>query len=542
MKPADIILKSNAIFRGYVAKPEKGIVVIRDGEIQYVGDEELSEEYTGEHTKVYDMGDRLVMPGLHDAHLHFYMSGLYASPYVRVSFTEKSEVECVRGMAELAEQMPKDKWLIGAGWYHPWWTNPVLPTKKSLDEAYPDRPVCMVSWDCHTLWLNSKGLEKVGLTKDSVAPAGGSYDYLEDGELSGIIHEAAAQALLPQIYTFSEEEENDFYTGFTKALNSYGITSVCDMTMVAVKGGDFVRDDILERLLENGDLTVRVNMYPLLETDLTRANKMREKYTGQILRCQGLKLFMDGVSSCHTAYLKEDYTNAEFPGDHGKTTVSEERMRKLVLNAVKHDYSVRIHAIGDQAIHAMLDIFEEAEAEYGRKPYLQHTLEHMENFQKEDIARMAKSHVLPSVQPLHAVSDMEGVERDLGVERVQDMWPFRRLIDTGSTLAFGTDSPVVGIQPFYNIYSAVTRQDPQTQKPEGGWTPHEKITLAEALSAYTYGSACAASREDKIGTLAPGKLADVMVWNYNPFEAGPEKLLEAEAVMTIMDGKIVYQK
>lgn len=541
MKAADMILKSNAIFNGCAAEPVKGIVAVRDNVIQYVGEEAMLPEYQGENTKVYDLGDQLVMPGLHDAHLHFYMSGLYASPYVHVSLTDTSEEQCIEGLAELSERIPKDKWMIGAGWYHPLWDNPVLPTKKSLDAVYPDRPVCMVSGDCHTMWLNSVGLEKLGLTKDSVPPKGGSYGYLEDGELSGTIHEAASFALIPKVYQFTAEEEDKFYHDFMKTLNSYGITSVCDMSMMPVEGADFIRDDIYERLLENGELTVRVSMYPTLRMDLSRPREMMEKYTGDILRCQGVKQFMDGVSAAHTAYLKEDYTNAAFPGDRGKATVPEEEMRELILNAAKNDMSARVHTIGDQAIHVLLDYFEEAEKLYGRKPYLQHTLEHLENFQPEDIERLAKLHVLPSVQPPHALIDPEGVERDLGPVRVKDMWPFRRLIDSGCTLAFGTDSPVVEVNPFYGIYNAVTRQSAFTGEPKGGWLPEEKITLAEALSSYTYGSACAASRADKVGTLAPGKLADIAVLDCNLFAEEPEKILDTKVVMTILDGKIVYQ-
>lgn len=283
-------------------------------------------------------------------------------------------------------------------------------------------------------------------------------------------------------------------------------------------------------------------MFPALSMDLSRAMDMREKYDGEILRCQGLKQFMDGVSSCHTAYLKEPYANAYFEGDRGKPTISEDEMRKLVMHAVENDFSVRVHTIGDQAIHVLLDIFEEAEAKYGKKPYLQHTLEHLENFQKEDIARLAKDHVIPSVQPPHALIDPNGIERDLGLERAQDMWPFRRMLDTGSTLAFGTDSPVVEINPFYGIYNAVTRQSAYSQEPAGGWMPHEKITLAEALSAYTYGSACASSRQDKVGSLAPGKLADIVVLDRNLFAGTPEDIIRAEVEMTVMDGKVVYQK
>lgn len=542
MKAADMILKSDAIFNGCIAEPFKGIVAIRENKIQFAGDEAELPKYQDGHTKVYDFGNRLIMPGFHDAHLHFYMSGLYASPYVHNFTRNESEEVCVEGMKKFAAGIPKDHWLIGAGWDHHHWNPPVLPTKISLDKAFPDRPVCMVSRDCHTMWFNSAGLEKAGITRDSQPPAGGSYDYLDNGELSGVIHEAAAFGMLPTVYSFSQDVEDSFYIGFIKTLNSYGITSVCDVSMMPQEGADFVRDDIYERLLEQGKLTVRVNMYPTLRMDLSRPLEMREKFTGQILRCQGVKQFMDGVSSCHTAYLKEPYTNAHFEGDRGRSTIPTEEMREMVLNAAKNDISVRVHTIGDMAIHELLDIYEEAEQKYGYKPWLQHTLEHLENFLPEDIARLAKVHVLPSVQPPHVMLDTEGVVWDLGPERVKDMWPFRRMIDAGSTLAFGTDSPCVECNPFYAVYNAVTRKDVWTREPEGGWLPDERITMAETLSSYTYGSACAASRADMVGTLAPGKLADIAVLDRNLFEIDPEEIPDTQVVMTIMDGKIVYQK
>lgn len=543
MKKADYIIKSKAVFYGFPKPPCRGCIAVKDNLIIYAGnDESIVRQCTDAGTKVIDAGSHLVMPGFHDAHLHFYMSGLYDSSLVNVSFTDTSEQECVEGLAEIAERIPKDRWLIGAGWYHPSWDHPVLPTKKSLDMVYPDRPVCMVSADAHAMWFNSEGLKKVGLDNNIKDPQGGHYGRFPDGTLSGTVHEIAAMALFPQIFSFTEEEENEFYRKFIHKLNSYGITSVCDMAMTAVPGVDFIREDIYQRLLLNNELSVRVNLYPTLENNLSRPLKMREYMTGEILRCQGVKQFADGVSADHTAYLKKDYANAKFSGDHGKMTIPEEDMRKMILNAHKNNVSIRIHAVGDQAIHILLNIFEEAEQKYGQKTYLHHTLEHLENFQPDDIERMAKLHIQPSVQPEHILIDPEGVERDLGPERIKDMWPFRRLIDSGSVLAFGTDSPDADINPFYGLYNAVTRQSVHTKEPKGGWMPSEKITLEEALSAYTYGSACASGREQKIGLLEAGKFADIIILDSNPFEEGVERLLDTSVTMTIMNGQIIYTK
>lgn len=385
MRNADYILKSSRIYKGTSNCLVDGIVAIKENRILFAGPGIREEYYKGPDTKVIDFKDKIIMPGFHDAHLHMYMSGLYASPFVHVSFTDTSEEQCVEGLRELAKIIPKERWLIGAGWYHPLWDNPVLPSKKSLDAVYPDRPVCMVSGDCHTMWINSRGMEILNIDQNTVSPSGGAIDVDENGELTGIFHESAASSLCGTIYHFSEEEEDVFYKDFIRQLNQYGITSVCDMSMIALPGADFIRDDIYARLLARNQLNVRVNMYPTLVHNLERPLNMRDEYTDGMLQCNGVKHFFDGVSSCHTAYLKEPYYNPYYDGDCGKLSINPDEIRKLVLEATENDFSVRVHTIGDQAIHLMLDYFEEAQQKYGVKPYLQHTLEHLENFQYEDI-------------------------------------------------------------------------------------------------------------------------------------------------------------
>ena len=538
-----MIIKSDAIFTGRPSLPKPGYVVVKDNRIVYVGNDlELFQQYKKENVRIVDAGKGLVMPGFHDAHLHFYMAGLYDTSLVKVSYTDESEAECVKGLEEIAEVIPKDRWLIGAGWDNAFWTNPTPPTKKSLDQAYPDRPVCMVSADAHSMWLNSVGLEKAGLHDGIEDPPGGFYGRFENGELDGTVHEMPAMELFPQVFSFSKETEQKFHRDYIAKLNRYGITSVCDVAMTASPGADFIREEIYEELLASGNLTVRVSIFPTLERDLSRPLKLMKRMQGDILRCQGVKQFADGVSPSHTAYLKEDYTNAKFPGDRGKMTIPEEEMRQMILNAHKNGISVRVHSIGDQAIHVLLDIFEEAVERYGYKENVQHTLEHLENFQPEDIERMAKLRVLPSVQPSHMMIDPEGVELDLGTERMRHMWPFRRLLDTGSILAFGTDNPDADLNPIPGIYNAVTRQSAENGEPKGGWIPEERISLEEALSAYTYGSACACRRQDEVGLLEPGKLADITILDMDPFDGELERILEASVLMTIMNGNIVFEK
>lgn len=543
MKPADLILKSTRIF---TAEPGEnatmsGSIAIADGRIAFVGSDEEAAAYAGPETTVTDLGDAFVCPGFHDSHLHFFPSAMDRSPYV-VFCEGTCPEDCVEALKQVEDMRPKDEFMLSYGWYHPLWDNPVLPTKDILDAAYPDRPVCLQSGDSHTLWTNSKGLEKFGITKDSVPPAGGVYQKDENGELTGIIQETAATALIPTMLAFSEEETNAGIAQFLADLNAEGITSVCDVSLLAVPGGDFVRDDVYRALEERGDLTVRINMFPTALEDLSRARKLRDEFAdNDLLRSPGLKQFFDGVSSTHTAWLTEPYANAHFDGDCGSPVTDPERMRRIVLGAAEEGFAVRIHTIGDKAIHVALDIFEEAREKFGPVRG-QNGLEHLENLLPEDIARLAELDVSANCQPPHTVLDPNGIERDLGPKRAQWMWPYRSYLDKGVKFSFGTDSPVVDINSREVIYDAVTRQSPATGEPVGGWQPQERICAADAIRAYTLGSAIAAGRGDEVGSLAPGKLADIAVLDTDLTTCDPEDILRANVLATYLGGKKVYER
>lgn len=490
--------------------------------------------------RVVDANDGLVCAGFHDAHLHFFHSAVYSSPLARM-FLGESEADCVARMQQFAAARPEG-WLLAQGWREYRWNPPVLPSKASLDAAFPTRPVAMYSGDAHTLWLNSRAMEQLGLTRESVPPAGGAYDRDEAGELTGIVREAAAMELMPRIMAnFTTTELLAAYEGFFATLARQGITSVCDMSLMANPGLDFVRDDLHATLLEQGRLTARVNMYPTLLKDTSRFQQMVARYTGEMLRVGGFKQFFDGVSSQHTAWVDEPYANARFAGDCGRPTIAPAAMRELVLQAAQMGVPVRIHTIGDAAIHAALDIFEEAQNTFGPLPEgRHHTLEHLENFQPADIGRIAKLGVVASVQPPHMTLDPGGPERDLGPSRVPYMWPFKALLAAGATLAFGTDSPVVAPNSMGVLYSAVTRQDPTTHAPQGGWLPAEKLTLAQALGAYTRGSAQAAGVQAQLGTLEVGKGADVAILQQNPFNMRAEDIQGVAVAATFVAGKQVF--
>ncbi|AZV57680.1 amidohydrolase [Clostridium sp. AWRP] len=539
MNKADVVLKSNHIFTGTSKEVMEGIVAVKDNKIIYVGSASYLDELTDEHTKIYDYGDQIIIPGFHDAHVHTLMSALMFDKKI-LPIEGFSEQECVDAIGDFADRFGEDEWVITTGWYLPVWENKVLPTKASLDAVYPNRPVAMLSGDCHALWLNSTGLKKLGITEESTPPVGGKYGKDEQGHLTGVFFETAAFSATSEILESNDDCLLNAYIKFQNHLAENGITSICDVSMMPVEGRDQLKDDIYQKLLDEDLLKVRVNMFPTITKNLERPLKMRENYKGTMLKFGGTKQFFDGVSSTHTAYLSEPYSNAYFEGDNGRTTIDPKDMEDLIMSAVENDMSIRIHTIGDGAIHLALGSFEKAEKKYGRKPNLQHTLEHLENIQKEDIKRLADLHVIASMQPGHCLIDPAGIEKDLGLERSKLMWTFRDMLDSNVTLAFGTDSPIIDTIPLLTIYYAVTRENVQGE-PEGGWEPHQKISVEEALIAHTYGSACAAGRGNELGTLEKGKLADITVIDRDVVNLSPKELLNAKICFTMTNGKVVYK-
>ena len=545
----DHIICSSCVFTGEQDAAQAAAIAISGDTIAFVGSKndaiafakQHNEEVNAAPAKIIDYGDALIVPGFHDSHVHFFHSAVYSSP-LATNFLGENEADCVERMKGFAEKRPSG-WLLAQGWREYRWNPPILPSKHSLDAAFPDRPVALYSGDAHTLWLNSCALSELGITRDSIAPAGGSYDRDEQGELTGIVREAAAMELMPRIMgAFSDDEIADAYRGFLRTLAKNGITSVCDMSLMANPGLDFIRDDVHARLLANGELTCRINLFPTLLDDMGRFETMRSQYTGEVLRCGGFKQFFDGVSSQHTAWVTEPYANARFDGDCGRATIDPENMRALVMKAAKKGYPVRIHTIGDAAIHEALDIFEAARGAYGPLPAGKHNcLEHLENFLPGDVERLHELGVVAAVQPPHMTLDPGGPERDLGPKRVGLMWPFKTMLDDGVTLAFGTDSPVVDVNSMGVLYSAAARRDPVTHAPEGGWHAEQRISRAEAIRAYTAGSAVAAQREGEVGLLRAGMLADAAVVDTDLLTCPDDAMLNAHVIATWMGGRCVFE-
>lgn len=542
---ADYIVRSQRVFTSApgVASARPLAFAVAADRIAYVDEFDRVQAEAGPGTSVVDLGDALVCPGFHDAHLHFFHTALGSSPYMLMDMG-KSEADLVAKTRAFAASLPDDAWVITQGWRDYRWDPPVPPTKRSLDEAFPDRPCAMYSGDGHTMWLNSRALELVGITRDSVPPQGGAYDKDQDGELTGIVREAAAMQLLPRMLEWiSPERIEHVYADQMARMAQQGITSICDMSLMPLPGLDFIREDIYEALESRDQLALRAHLFPTLLDDQSRLEAMQDRYReSALLRAPGFKQFFDGVSSQHTAYLTDPYSNPHFPGDRGRLTVPAEKMRAMVLAAAERGHAVRIHTIGDGAIHEALDIFEEARRRFGAPTQGRNTLEHLENLLPDDIDRLRELGVLASSQPCHITLDPGGPERDLGPERSRIMWPFATYLARGVDQAFGTDSPITPVTSMNVLYTAVTRQDPFTHEPAGGWLPGERICAADTVRIYTAGSAAACGRERELGQIAPGMLADFIVLDRDITACGPQEIQSAQVLTTYVGGRQVFER
>lgn len=542
---ADYIVRSQRVFTSApgAASAHPLAFAVAGDRIAYVDEFDRVQAEAGPDTPVVDLGDALVCPGFHDAHLHFFHTALGSSPYMLMEMG-KSEADLVAKTRAFAASLPDDAWVITQGWRDYRWDPPVPPTKRSLDEAFPDRPCAMYSGDGHTMWLNSRALELVGITRDSVPPQGGAYDKDQNGELTGIVREAAAMQLLPRMLEWiSPERIEHVYADQMARMAQQGITSICDMSLMPLPGLDFIREDIYEALESRDQLTLRAHLFPTLLDDQSRLEAMQDRYReSALLRAPGFKQFFDGVSSQHTAYLTDPYSNPHFPGDRGRLTVPAEKMRAMVLAAAERGHAVRIHTIGDGAIHEALDIFEEARRRFGAPTQGRNTLEHLENLLPGDIDRLRELGVLASSQPCHITLDPGGPERDLGPERSRIMWPFATYLARGVDQAFGTDSPITPVTSMNVLYTAVTRQDPFTHEPAGGWLPGERISAADAVRIYTAGSAAAVGREDELGQIAPGMLADFIVLDRDIAACDPQEIQSVRVLATYVGGRQVFER
>lgn len=529
---ATYILKSRNIFDGISDAPVSGGVVIEGQKIAGIFPEEKLRTFCGPTTKVVDYGDKLIMPGFIDSHTHMGQAMDYLDEDYCIDIGSAHTFE------EMMDQMRKfgdahpDNPVIFAVNFNYFNLDPVvIPTAKLLDRYFPDRPVLVQTWEIHTFYANTKAIELAGITKDTPDPNHG-IEKDEKGELTGVFNDTAAFAL-QKIVQRPAEQRKGALIHFMDVLNTYGITSVADMYPCGTE-----KPYPLFKMMED-KLTVRIHFYPeLLSFKPEEVLEYKKTYNSPMLQFSGLKNLIDGVISVHTAWMSEPYYDD--PSTSGYPAVPPQQVKDKIMEAMSMGVNVRIHTIGDAAVHYILDVFEEAEKKFGRLPR-RNVMEHLEYVRDEDIPRIAKLNVVAAMQGRHITFYVDDGESIMGPKRIKLAFRWRDILDAGAIIATGSDYPVVHFSPARCIYAAVTRQH-EDGHPAGGWLPEQRVTLAEALRSYTYGSACAINREKDLGTLEAGKLADIVVLDRNLFDVPAEEYLDMMPVMTMVDGKIVFNK
>ena len=537
---ADLIIKGKALFDSVSTEPFSGYVAIGGNKIIEVkkGYDGI-DEFTGPETMVYDAGERLVMPGFHDSHTHLVLGGLCAN---NANLGEaKSEEEAAKMVWEHYNKSDsKGRWVYGFNWYHVFWDNHELPTKASLDKYFPDKPVMLLNSEAHGAWVNTKAMEIAGITRDTKDPVGGEIAKDENGEPTGFLYETAMELVVPYAYDFTDDEEKERLKAFMENAKTLGITSLVDVRPYF--GRNLGRPRIYKELEDAGELTLRICTAADMLGDLEEAKKDREMYDTEKVKCHMLKQFIDGVVTTHTAWMKEEYTDA--PGNVGEPLSEPEKLYEGIQRGHEAGFWIKLHAIGDRAIEFAVDSIEDAMDKYGDRGN-RHALEHIETPKEKDVERMGRLNIVASVQPEHLglMPTWEGEEYRtvLGEERAGKTWPFRDMLDAGSMLALGSDCPVVSNDPLFALHRGVTRVH-DDGLPEGGWNPSQKLSVAEVIKYYTAGSAYGVGREDELGTLEKGKLADVIVLDMDPFREDPDRIRKGKVDLTVMDGNIIYER
>jgi predicted amidohydrolase YtcJ len=531
---ADLILTNGKIWTGNAAQPQAEAVACAGGRVAAVGAAADVAQWAGPRTRTVDLAGRRVVPGFNDAHVHFFDGGsALSSVQLRDASSEAEFRERIRAFAS---KSPAGRWILDGNWDHERWTPARLPTRQLIDEAAGDHPVFVNRLDGHMSLANSLALKIAGITRNTPDPPGGTIVRDAAGEPTGVLKDAAQAAVERVIPAPSQAQILDALRAAMRYAAENGVTSVQDMSAEPA----ILR--AYQRLLAAGELTVRVSGHQPLAGWQRLANVgVLAGFGGPMLHIGGLKGFADGSLGSTTALFFDPYLDApSTSGLAGEEMIPESKMARHILAADRAGLQISVHAIGDKANHLILNMYEEAEKANGARDR-RFRIEHAQHLLKADIPRFAALHVIASMQPYHCIDDGRWAEKRIGPERAKTTYAFRSLLDSGAVLAFGSDWSVAPMDALMGIYAAATRRTLDGKRP-GGWVPEQKITVAEAVRAYTWGSAYASFEESIKGTLEPGKLADMAVLSEDIFTIDPVEIQSAKVTMTVFDGRIVYQR
>jgi predicted amidohydrolase YtcJ len=526
---ATLAVVNARVWTGNPARPWAEAIAAQGENILEVGTVEAVRKLVGPGTRVIDAHGQMLVPGFIDAHVHFLEGGLsLASVQLRDVRTKEEFVARIRAFAAAA---PRGSWILGGDWDHQNWGGE-LPTRQWIDAVTPDNPVWINRMDGHMRLANSQALAAAKITRATPEAAGGTIVRDRSGEPTGILKDNA-MGLVDRVVPRPGAAEYDRALDVAmQYVAERGVTSVGHM-------GTWQDLEVFERAASAGRLKTRIYAAVPLPTWQRLEQRIAERGRGNdSLAIGGLKAFVDGSLGSHTAAFLEPFTDA--PKDSGLLVNTPEDLYRWTAGATQAGLQVMVHAIGDRAIRLQLDVFERV----GREQHpadARFRIEHAQHIAPADIPRFARLGVIASMQPYHAIDDGRWAEKVIGPERIKTTYAFRSLLDTHARLAFGSDWEVAPATPLEGIYAAVTRRTLDGRNP-GGWVPEQKITVEEALRAYTADAAFAQFAEKRKGTLEKGKLADFVLLDRDITRIPPVEIRTVQVRMTVVGGQVVFEK
>jgi len=538
-EPATLVVTDATIMTMNPRYPRAEALAARGEWIVEVGPIEDIKPYIGPDTKVIDVDGRLVVPGFNDSHCHFADGARLLRELNLYGVDSKQNVLGL--VTQRVKQAEPGEWIYGSRYDHTLWGDgETWPTKQDLDAVAPNNPVVLTRASGHSVWVNSLALKKSNITADTPDPPGGEIQRdPKTGEPTGILLETAANLLNSPRNDQSmskqqrrERRKRDLVNGFEHAAK-LGITSV--QTSSTLPELELVRE-----LKNEKKLTLRYNGWLRLDDAPQLAEQgVRSGDGDRWVRVGFLKAYIDGTLGDGTAAMFEPFKDR--PDFTGLPRMTQSELNEKVLYADRMGFQIGIHAIGDKGVHMTLNAFELARQRNGRTD-ARHRIEHAQLIHPDDIRRFAALNVIPSMQQTHCTTDMRFAETRVGRERCKTAYAWRSLVDAGAMLAFGTDWSVEPLDPMRGVFSSVTRTNIQQMQPKTGWFPEQKLSVWESMYYYTHGSAYAEHMEDVKGTLAPGKLADLVVLDHNLFRIEPAQILETKVDYTIVEGRVVWDR
>jgi predicted amidohydrolase YtcJ len=534
---ADLVLTGASIWTVDDKRPEAEAVAVWQDRIVAVGSDQEIERLVGPKTRVVALAGKRVLPGVFDCHVHLLAGGLQRR---QVDLKDANdEAEFGRRLKEFDRKLPQGRWMLGGTWDHDRTFAGKLPTAEMLDRYVPDRPCFLSRYDGHMALVNTRAMELAGITHDTADPAGGAiHRDPTSRKPTGILRDTAMRLVDELVPDTTDEEMAEGVASALELARKLGVTSIDDMAGESAP----VRRRLLrlyQQLARSRQLTSRIHLRWPLERwpDLAELG-IEEGFGNDLLSIGGLKGFVDGSLGSSTAKMWQPYLNE--PASTGIFVTPPRRLGELMEHADAAGLAVAVHAIGDQANSALLDVFADVAQRNGSRDR-RFRIEHAQHLRPEDYARFAQGQVIASMQPYHAIDDGRWAEKRIGRERCASSYAFRSLLDHGARLAFGSDWPVAPLDPLAGIDAAVNRRTLDGAHPDG-WFTEQRISVVEAIRAYTLDAAYANFAEDRLGSITPGKLADLIVLSRDILADDERpRITQARVVMTIMAGRVVYE-